>query len=772
MDRYDPDATQIRDQDITQIHFQENGEFPHTSSDLETTTGHYILHQHLGEGGFAKVYLAEDRRTGHQVALKQLLPGPAHDSEIVHRFQSVAEHTRTLKHPNIISVYGYEIIEGRPSIVMEYVAGKSLRQILQERDHLSVDEALNITLQLCDALTYAHENGFIHRDVKPDNILVTPEGTVKLGDFDIAKITTGSALTRVGLRLGTPYYMSPEQVRGQSDVDARSDVFSVGAVLYEMVTGEVPVGHFGHPSEQNPDLPRRLGSVILKALARDRGSRYATIRNLREALTGSPETQQAQRHPFYFRNQQQPVQTIGALVELCERDWESARWHLTEGHFDRWLQVINPEMAHKIQTSLRDETDMDLALEKLLHLLDPTLPDPVLAVSPEIEIDLGEMAAGEVRSRELQVSNPSRGYLVGHATTNQPWLKVNPTEFRLKEGESLQLIVQAQAPATLGEHETQVVLESNGGTVEVSVRLRTTVRLFFPQAGQSAGSVDEMVNLCNTYRDEAIDLFYNGAIEQWLYEGPMRFDLIAHAQELGRRYKDSLDREEREKGLRAFLLACDPDKRPTRSEPFIFRTGEKANTIPELVKLCERHWADAQWHLYEGHFATWLEVVEPVLVAEAERIRETQQDRNLGVEQFLHLLDPELPSPKLEVEPQEFSLGDVAPDEKKSFSVTIHNAGRGYLAGRLNIPDPSWVHPLAPLGTSSAHDELGKSDTPHTQGSIGSLTSHILQSLRLRKSDTSHTQVPIGCLSGESQTFYFVVQAPAELGEHTTHISI
>lgn len=681
------DATQVHEEDVTKVHrtppIDDISSANEASAIDLISTGDYTLHERLGTGGFAEVYLAEDHRTGRRVALKRLLQEIAHNSELVRRFQSVAEHTQALKHPNIITVYGYEIVEERPAIVMEYIPGRSLRQILKERGSLPVEEALDIAIQLCDALIYAHDNGFIHRDVKPDNILITPENVIKLGDFDIAKVTTSSTFTRVGSRIGTPYYMSPEQIRGQRDIDPRSDVFSMGTVLYEMLTGEVPVGHFGHPSESRPDLPRRLGSVVLKALARDRGARYATIRELRDALAGTPETRRAQRQPFHFRNRRQPAQTIDDLVELCETDWESARWHLLEGHFSRWLQAANPELADQAARLLTEEPDPDLALERLLHHLDPTLPDPVLSVDPEFEIDLGEMAAEEVRHHVIEVSNPSRGYLVGSAQSDQPWLEVSPAEFRLKEGEALELTLSARALAALGDHSGQIILQSNGGTVNVPVCLCTANRLLFPEAGRSAGSVAELVELCNKYRDEATELFYQGAIESWLEEGPMRFDLVARAQELSRRYGDSADPKDREKGLRALLLACDPEKRPAGHEPFRFRTGERADSIPGLVELCERHWADARWHLYEGHFATWLELVEPVLVSEAERIRTTESDHDMGLERFLHLLDPELPPPCLEVSPQEIDLGDAAPGERKEFSVTVRNAGRGYLSGRL-----------------------------------------------------------------------------------------
>ncbi|NQT47750.1 MAG: serine/threonine protein kinase, partial [Chloroflexi bacterium] len=191
MDEHDLEPTRIHDEDLTRIHRTPpiHGKPPEQEAlpSEPSLIGRYTLHRSLGVGAFAKVYLAEDD-TGHLVALKRLLPGVASSSEIVRRFRSVAERSRALKHPNIITVYGYEVVGEGPAIVMEYVPGQSLRQALRERGILPVDEALDVALQLCDALAYAHDTGFVHRDVKPDNVLVTPEGMVKLGDFDIAKI--------------------------------------------------------------------------------------------------------------------------------------------------------------------------------------------------------------------------------------------------------------------------------------------------------------------------------------------------------------------------------------------------------------------------------------------------------------------------------------------------------------------------------------------------------------------------------------------------------
>jgi len=799
MEDYDLDATQIRDTPpvqeggATQVYDRE-GEAPSPSTTgYPRIAGHYTIHDSLGSGGFAEVYLAEDTRTGRRVALKQLLPGIARHSDIVRRFQSVAERTQALQHPNIIAVFDTEVLEGRLAIVMEYVEGQSLREIMQERESLpkeqrplAVDKALDIALQLCDALIYAHSNDIIHRDVKPDNILITPQGVVKLGDFDIAKITHSSAVTRAGTRIGTPYYMSPEQLRGQEDVDGRSDVFSIGVVLYEMVTGNLPAGAFKHPSEINPNLPHRLGSVIFKALAYDRGARYGSIRDLRNALTGSPEAQRNQERAFHFRNRR-TARTIAELVDLCERDWDSARWHFTSGHFDRWLEVVEPNRAQEIRQAAQDEKDVDLALEQFLHRLDPTLPDPVLAVS-EYELDAGTLAPKESWSYRLTVSNPSRGYLVGTAAPDQPWLHIEPGEFRLKEGESLPVIVTAQGPAKIGEHNGQITLSSNGGTVILHSHLQTAARLLFPEAGRSAGDVKELVDLCNSFRPEAVRLFYSGEIEQWLTES-MFFGLVSRSQELRQRYGRSTDAAEREKGLWAFVLTCtSDDEGPGRQLPFHFDEDKTATNVRDLVALCEADWGHAQWHLYDGHFAAWLEEVAPALVADVENIRETIRDRSLGLETFLRVLDPDLPLPQPSTDPTEIDLGDAATGEVKHLTLTVSNAGRGYLAGSLIIPKASWVRLASAssgpseqkrvcpkCGTTGAPTDLhcrkcGQTMTDQPESTAASKQKGGSQSSGKADSSDQKASNTFGCLPGQSHTFDLIAEIPKDFGDKSLAI--
>src|SRR5215204_6588134 len=202
----------------------------------------YVIERQLGAGGMAVVYLARDRKLDREVALKVLRPelGAVLGSE---RFLAEIKISARLDHPHILTLIDSGEANGLLYYVLPYVRGESLRDKLDREHQLSIEEALTITKQVASALDYAHRQGLVHRDIKPENILLQ-EGEAMLADFGIAlavKESGGSRLTETGLSLGTPHYMSPEQATGDRNVDARSDLYSLASVLYEMLVGEPPI---------------------------------------------------------------------------------------------------------------------------------------------------------------------------------------------------------------------------------------------------------------------------------------------------------------------------------------------------------------------------------------------------------------------------------------------------------------------------------------------------------------------------------------------------
>ena len=241
----------------------------------------------LGQGGMGAVYHARQLKLDRPIALKIIRPESASDPSFAERFAREARTLARLNHPNIVSIHDFGEFESGYFFLMEYVAGANLRQILRE-GKLDPSQALSIVRQICEALQYAHDEGVIHRDIKPENILVDKTGRIKIADFGLARLNTNPngpdaeryfTLTGTHQVMGTPRYMAPEQIEASSRVDHRADIYSLGVVFYEMLTGEVPMGSFAPPSEKQ-SVDKRIDDVVLKAMAREPDRRYQQISRL------------------------------------------------------------------------------------------------------------------------------------------------------------------------------------------------------------------------------------------------------------------------------------------------------------------------------------------------------------------------------------------------------------------------------------------------------------------------------------------------------------
>ncbi len=248
----------------------------------------------LGQGGMGAVYKARQTKLDRLVALKVLPPEVARDSAFAERFTREARSLARLSHPHIVTVHDFGDVNGLYYFTMEYVAGRNLRGLLQEGP-LPPAQARSLVLQICEALQYAHDEGLVHRDIKPENILLDGKGRVKIADFGLAKLVglTPTYLTLTGTHevMGTLLYMAPEQMKQAHGVDHRADLYSLGVILYEMLTGELPLGRFAPPSRK-AGVDERLDEVVLKALAREPAERYQDAAALKQdveaALAADP----------------------------------------------------------------------------------------------------------------------------------------------------------------------------------------------------------------------------------------------------------------------------------------------------------------------------------------------------------------------------------------------------------------------------------------------------------------------------------------------------
>ncbi len=264
---------------------------------VTTFANRYELEREIARGGMAEVYLARDALLDRPVAVKVLSAEHARDPSFVERFRREAQSAASLNHPDIVAIYDWGQERGTYFIVMEYVPGHTLRDVLRLEGTLSPERSVTIAAEIAAALDYAHRAGVVHRDVKPGNVLINADGVAKVTDFGIARADTSEALTQTGSVMGTATYFSPEQAQGYA-VDGRSDVYSLGIVLYEMVCGvppfraDTPVAvAYQHvreepprPRDQRPDLPADLETIILACLAKDPEKRYQSAHDLREDL--------------------------------------------------------------------------------------------------------------------------------------------------------------------------------------------------------------------------------------------------------------------------------------------------------------------------------------------------------------------------------------------------------------------------------------------------------------------------------------------------------
>ena len=333
--------------------------------------GPYRIIEQMGQGGMATVYKAYHAALDRYVAIKALHPAMMEDPGFLARFQREAKVVAQLEHPNIVPIYDSAEHGGRPYLVMKFIDGETLKARLA-RGPLSDEEALRIIEALGQALTYAHKRGYLHRDVKPSNVLLAPDGAIYLADFGLARIAEAGASTLSGdMLMGTPHYISPEQARGESDLDEGTDIYSFGVVLYELFVGKVPFDSdtpfsiiHDHiytplplPCTVNPDVPESVQLILLKALAKDREGRYKSVDEMVAAFQATtvegdagaviPDTAphidslpaQIQREPVELAAMVPPIETqLDAVPEISQAAVPTSQ-PMTKGR-RQWFWVV------------------------------------------------------------------------------------------------------------------------------------------------------------------------------------------------------------------------------------------------------------------------------------------------------------------------------------------------------------------------------------------------------------------------------------------------
>ena len=331
--------------------------------------GRYRAVKRLGSGGMAEVWCVEDEVLGRRVALKLLGGRFVDDPEFRERFRREARAAAGLAHPNIVGIYDRSEWDGVPYIAMELVDGKTLKELVAERGPLPPDVAIAFTEQILRALAYAHRRGIVHRDVKPQNVIIDAEGQAKVADFGIAR-AADSEMTQTGTIVGTVQYLSPEQAEGRP-VDHRSDLYSTGIVLYELLTGQVPfdgeapiaiaIKQFNEPpvppGQLEPGIPPALEAVVMRALEKDPERRFQSADEFIGALENARRAPSRAAAPARAVEEPRTRWWIWALVALALAAVGVGIYFLTVGN-----RVTVPNLVG------REASEVDRILERGLQV--------------------------------------------------------------------------------------------------------------------------------------------------------------------------------------------------------------------------------------------------------------------------------------------------------------------------------------------------------------------------------------------------------------------
>ena len=306
----------------------------------------YSIIRTLGEGGMANVYLAYDTILDRNVAVKVLRGDLASDEKFVRRFQREALSASNLYHPNIVQIYDFDQEDGQYYIVIEYVEGKTLKQLLKRRGSLTITEVIDIMSQLTDGMAHAHDSYIIHRDIKPQNIMILDNGMIKITDFGIAMALNSTQLTQTNSVMGSVHYLPPEQAAGRGST-IRSDIYSMGILMYELLTGSVPykgdnaveiaLKHLKEPlpsiREKLPELPQSIENIILKATAKNPQNRYKDAREMHQDIITAMDESRINEPKYvypYKDNELEKTRNLDEAIEIIKKEEKEKKEEMTK----------------------------------------------------------------------------------------------------------------------------------------------------------------------------------------------------------------------------------------------------------------------------------------------------------------------------------------------------------------------------------------------------------------------------------------------------------
>jgi eukaryotic-like serine/threonine-protein kinase len=424
-------------------------------------SGRYKIIDMIGGGGMANVYLVHDMILDRDVALKMLRLDFANDEEFIRRFHREAQSATSLAHPNIVSIYDVGEEDGLYYIVMEYVDGQTLKQYIQQNAPIHVDEVIEIMKQLTSAISHAHQNHIVHRDIKPHNILIDRKGNVKITDFGIAMALSATSITQTNSVLGSVHYLSPEQARGGT-ANKKSDIYSIGIVFFELLTGRLPFSgesavsialkhlqsETPSPKRWNPTIPQSVENIVLKATAKDPFHRYNSVEEMEEDLYTALDPNRVNEVKFTIPLDDEATKAIPVIT--TERPFKN----LDETIVVTKGKAVNQDSNNKLEKKKRKKWPFILASFLFLILLGiftlTVLPD---LLGPE-EVEVPDVSGLEFNKAKSQLEN--EGFNFGEEVEINDEevpegyvIKTSPIAGKtVKEGETIDIYVSSGKETT------------------------------------------------------------------------------------------------------------------------------------------------------------------------------------------------------------------------------------------------------------------------------------------------------------------------------------